>query len=129
MADLHRFRTRADISRSDRRARRPPHRRPLRLRRRARRIRHPAWSRRRRPCGVAEGQTRPGAGARADASGAAGGVIGVEFFQNGGGGRQQFRDVPRIANCRVVGERLKSTRNGSSRYHRFAPKPAVKSRN
>jgi hypothetical protein len=80
MADLHRFRTRADISRSDRRARRPPHRRPLRLRRRARRIRHPAGSRRRRPCGVAEGQTRPGAGARADASGAAGGVIGVEFF-------------------------------------------------
>jgi hypothetical protein len=81
MADLHRFRTRADISRSDRRARRPPHRRPLRLRRRARRIRHPAGSRRRRPCGVAEGQTRPGAGARADASGAAGGVIGVEFFK------------------------------------------------
>src|SRR5271166_6340088 len=55
----------------------------------------------------------PGAGARVDVAVAAAVVIGVEFFVNGGGSRQAaVSGSAKIANCRVVGERLKSTLYG-----------------
>ncbi len=53
----------------------------------------------------------PGAGARADAS--VGEAVGIALciFVNSRGSRQ-FRNVPSAANCRLVGERLKSTQSG-----------------
>ena len=45
--------------------------------------------------------------------------------QAAGRGRQQFRDVPGAGNCRVVGERLKSTQSGRSGYRAPACAPAL----
>ena len=55
-------------------------REPRRSCRRPRRIRHPAGAGGGDPAALRRANP-PGAGARADASGAAGGVIGVEFFK------------------------------------------------
>jgi hypothetical protein len=88
---------------------------------------HSASSRsRRRSCGVAQGKPagRPGRGRM---RGAAGGVISVEFFLTGGGSRRAavLGCARSHLNCRVVGERLKSTLLG----HSASPSaPAYRSR-